>query len=77
MKSIFTALLVSERHGEFMKEYLDMIDSFTYPDIKLSISENTPDDGTYFKKLKKMCSKYDFVENVMRFKKENGISGKE
>lgn len=61
------ALLMSERHHKFIKGYLDMVKDFTYPDITLYIAENTPDDGRYYKKLKKLCSRYDFAGNVIRY----------
>lgn len=67
MKSVFIALMMSERHHKFIREYLDMIKNFTYPDISLYIAENTPDKGKYFKKLKGICSEYDFVSEVIRY----------
>ncbi len=67
LKSIFIGLLVSKRHEKFIEEYLEMCKNFTYPSLSLNIIENTPHDRKYFQKLKKLCSKYDFIDNLIRY----------
>lgn len=66
-KKVYIACLTSKRHEEFMEAYLNMIDSFTYPNIHLHIIENTSDGGVYYEKLKEDCKKHKNITKVKRY----------
>ena len=67
MKSVFIALVTSKRHKKFIKGYLKMVQGFTYPELSLHIVETTHNSRSYYTELKKVCSKYEFVESVDRY----------